>query len=193
MSAPNTEMESLKTKLKAMWMSGDFGQIAKQLETSAEEFINRLGLKPGERVLDVACGSGNTAIPAARAGAIVTGADIATNLLEQGRHAPLRGLTIQFDEGDAEDLPYTDASFDVVVSMFGAMFAPRPNWWLLNWCAYAVLAAGSRWRIGHRKDTLARCSKPPANMCRHHPICRRQSNGETRPLCANVFAREFPS
>ena len=85
MSAPNTEIESLKTKLKAMWMSGDFGEIAKQLETGAEEFINRLGLKPGDRVLDVACGSGNTAIPAARAGAVVTGADIATNLLEQAR------------------------------------------------------------------------------------------------------------
>ena len=72
MSAPNTEMESLKTKLKAMWMSGDFGQIAKQLETAAQEFIDRLNLKPGERVLDVACGSGNLTIPAARAGAAVT-------------------------------------------------------------------------------------------------------------------------
>jgi len=121
-------MESLKVKLKATWMAGDFGQIAKQLEKGAEEFIARLELKPGVRLLDVACGSGNLAIPAARAGAIVTGVDIATNLVEQARaRAEAEGLKIQVDEGDAEDLPYDDASFDEVVTMFGAMFAPRPE------------------------------------------------------------------
>jgi SAM-dependent methyltransferase len=111
-----------------MWMAGDFGQIARHIETGAEEFIARLELKPGERLLDVACGSGNLALPAARAGAIVTGVDIATNLLEQARaRAASEGLKIQFDEGDAESLPYGDAAFDTVVSMFGAMFAPRPE------------------------------------------------------------------
>jgi len=121
-------MESLKAKLKATWMAGDFGQIAKQIEQGAEEFIARLELKPGVRLLDVACGSGNLAIPAARAGAIVTGVDIATNLVEQARaRAEAEGLKIQVDEGDAEDLPYDDASFDEVVTMFGAMFAPRPE------------------------------------------------------------------
>jgi len=85
MSATNPEMEALKTWLKAMWMTGDFGQVAKRIETGAEEFIARLALKPGVRLLDVACGSGNLSIPAARAGAIVTGVDIATNLLEQAR------------------------------------------------------------------------------------------------------------
>ena len=128
MSAPNPEMESLKTRLKGMWMAGDFGQIARHIETGAEEFIARLSLKPGERVLDVACGSGNLSLPSARAGAIVTGVDIATNLLEQARaRAAAEGLTIQFDEGDAERLPYTQAAFDTVVTMFGAMFAPRPE------------------------------------------------------------------
>jgi SAM-dependent methyltransferase len=128
MSTINPEMESLKTRLKAMWMTGDFGQIAKHIETGAEEFIARLALKPGVALLDVACGSGNLAIPAARIGAIVTGVDIATNLLEQARaRAESEGLTIQFDEGDAENLPYGDAAFDEVVSMFGAMFAPRPE------------------------------------------------------------------
>ena len=128
MSTIKPEIESLKTRLKAMWMTGDYGQVAKHIETDAEEFIARLELKPGLRVLDVACGSGNLAIPAARAGAIVTGVDIATNLLEQARErAESKNLTIQFDEGDAENLPYGDASFDVVVSMFGAMFAPRPE------------------------------------------------------------------
>ncbi len=172
MSAPNTEMESLKTKLKAMWMSGDFGQIARQLETSAQEFIDRLALKPGERVLDVACGSGNTAIPAARAGAVVTGADIATNLLEQGRaRAGAEGLTIQFDEGDAENLPYADASFDVVVTMFGAMFAPRPEVTaaeLVRVCRPGGRIAMANWtpegHIGEMFKATGKHVPPPPNM-----------------------------
>lgn len=128
MSTTQPEMESLKTRLKSMWMAGDFGQIANVIQAGADEFIASLGLKPGNRVLDVACGSGNLAIPAARTGARVTGVDIATNLLEQARaRAESEGLTIQFDEGDAESLPYDDAAFDVVITMFGAMFAPRPE------------------------------------------------------------------
>jgi SAM-dependent methyltransferase len=122
------EMETLKAKLKATWISGDFEQIAKSYRPGAAEFVSRLDLQPGERVLDVACGTGNLAIPAAQKGAQVTGVDIAPNLLEQARAwARAQGLAIQFDEGDAEDLPYEDASFDTVVTMFGAMFAPRPN------------------------------------------------------------------
>src|SRR5678815_814837 len=113
MSTSKPEMESLKSRLKAMWMAGDFGEVARIIETGAEEFIDRLALQPGERVLDVACGTGNLALPAARAGAVVTGSDIATNLLEQARaRAESEGLAIQFDDGDAEDLPYDDASFD---------------------------------------------------------------------------------
>jgi SAM-dependent methyltransferase len=128
MSTTQPEMESLKTRLKSMWMAGDFGQIAKVIEAGAADFIERLELKPGDRVLDVACGTGNLAVPAARTGAAVTGVDIATNLLEQARErATAEGLSIQFDEGDAEKLPYVDGAFDVVVTMFGAMFAPRPE------------------------------------------------------------------
>jgi SAM-dependent methyltransferase len=128
MTETSSEMEALKTRLKSMWMAGDFGEVARTIETAAEEFIARLGLGPGAGVLDVACGSGNLAIPAARAGATVTGVDIAPNLLEQARaRAAAEGLTIRFDEGDAESLPYDDGAFDVVVTMFGAMFAPRPE------------------------------------------------------------------
>ena len=128
MSTTQTEIESLKTRLRSMWMAGDFGQIASVLQTAGAEFIAPLGLKQGDRVLDVACGSGNLAIPAARTGATVTGVDIATNLLEQANErAKSEGLTIQFDEGDAENLPYDDGAFDVVVTMYGAMFAPRPE------------------------------------------------------------------
>jgi 2-polyprenyl-3-methyl-5-hydroxy-6-metoxy-1,4-benzoquinol methylase len=81
-NAPS-DLEALKARLKAVWMSGDFGQIAKSIESQAEEFMARRSINPGMRVLDVACGTGNLAIPAAKAGAVVTGVDIATNLLEQ--------------------------------------------------------------------------------------------------------------
>jgi ubiquinone/menaquinone biosynthesis C-methylase UbiE len=88
----------------------------------------RRGLHAGLRVLDVACGTGNLAIRAAKAGAKVTGLDIAPNLLDQARaRANHDGLAISLDQGDAEALPYEDSSFDLVVSMFGAMFAPRPE------------------------------------------------------------------
>ena len=132
MSEPKTsmspEMETLKTKLRATWMAGDFGQIARAYSPGAAEFIERLDLQSGEKVLDVACGTGNLSIPAARAGAIVTGVDIAPNLVEQAREiAKTEGLHCRFDEGDAEALPYADSSFDTVITMFGAMFAPRPE------------------------------------------------------------------
>jgi SAM-dependent methyltransferase len=118
----------LKQRMRAMWMAGDFGEIAKLNSHGAEDFIGRLHLKPGTKVLDVACGTGNQSIPAARAGAEVIGLDIATNLLEQARkRAADEELKIEFVEGDAEKLPYDAARFDVVVSMFGAMFAPRPE------------------------------------------------------------------
>lgn len=172
MSAINPEMESLKTRLKAMWMAGDFGEVAKHIETGAEEFIARLALKPGERALDVACGSGNLAIPAARAGAVVTGVDIATNLLEQARaRAASESLTIRFDEGDAENLPYADAAFDVVMSMFGAMFAPRPELVaaeLARVCRPGGRIAMANWTpegfIGQMFKITGKHVPPPANM-----------------------------
>jgi SAM-dependent methyltransferase len=165
-------MESLKTRLKAMWMTGDFGEVAKHIETSAEEFIARLALKPGTRLLDVACGSGNLSIPSARAGAVVTGVDIATNLLEQARaRAEAEGLAIQFDEGDAENLPYADAAFDEVVSMFGAMFAPRPELAaaeLVRVCRPAGRIAMANWTpegfVGQMFKVTGKYVPPPPHM-----------------------------
>ncbi|HEY2168707.1 MAG TPA: class I SAM-dependent methyltransferase, partial [Candidatus Angelobacter sp.] len=122
------DFDQLKTRLKTTWMTGDYDLFSRYLEKDAVVFYQRLGITPGTRLLDVACGSGQVALIAARASAKVTGCDIATNWLEQARtRATAEGLEITFEEGDAESLPYQDAQFDAVVSMFGAMFAPRPE------------------------------------------------------------------
>jgi len=115
-------------RVRATWTSGDFGRIAKGYERGAGEFVARLGLAPGESVLDVACGTGNLTLPAARLGATVTGIDIAANLLVQAQSRAVRErLSISFDLGNAEEMPYTRGSFQTVVTMFGAMFAARPE------------------------------------------------------------------
>ena len=122
------EMSALKTRLKATWESGDYGVFAKYLEKGALEFFDRLNIPPGTRLLDVGCGAGQLTLPAARKGIQVTGLDLAANLVQQARtKAAAEGLPIQVDEGDAENLPYPDASFDVVMSLIGSMFAPRPE------------------------------------------------------------------
>src|SRR5437588_6692919 len=122
------DIAALKTKMREAWMAGDFGVIARYAEAAEEEFVARLKVTPGTRVLDVACGTGNTAIPAAQAGAKVTGVDIAPNLIAQAQQrARQAGVTAEFREGDAEQLSFPDAAFDVVISVFGAMFAPRPE------------------------------------------------------------------
>jgi SAM-dependent methyltransferase len=128
MASALSEFEALKGRLKAMWMSGDYGKFATYLEPGALEILARMQIAPATKMLDVSCGAGQIAIPAARAGVDVTGVDIATNLIEQARaRAVAEGLSIRFDEGDAEELPYPNASFDTVVSLIGAMFAPRPE------------------------------------------------------------------
>lgn len=168
----SSEMTALKTRLRATWIAGDFGQIAKYYTKDAEDFINRLNLQPGMKVLDVACGTGNTALPAARAGADVTGVDIAPNLVEQAReNAKREGLNVKFDEGDAEALPYEDASFDAVVTMFGAMFAPRPELVaaeLKRVCRPGGFIAMANWTpagfIGQMFKTMSAHVTPPAGM-----------------------------
>jgi ubiquinone/menaquinone biosynthesis C-methylase UbiE len=130
-------LDTVKARSKATWEAGDFGQVAKHIVPVAEEFMQQLPLRPGMRVLDAACGTGNLAVIAARAGCITEGVDIASNLIQQARErARHEGLSIQFIEGDAENLPYLDESFDAVVSMFGVMFAPRPE-----------VAAAELWRV----------------------------------------------
>ncbi|HEX9964462.1 MAG TPA: class I SAM-dependent methyltransferase [Allosphingosinicella sp.] len=114
---------------KALWEKGDFTRIAETMRESGEQVIHSLGVGPGLVMLDLGCGDGTTALPAARAGAEVLGVDIAANLVAAGRaRAAAAGLgNLRFAEGDASNLiELADRRFDLVLSMFGAMFAPRP-------------------------------------------------------------------
>src|SRR5579863_7443305 len=114
---------------KALWEKGDFTAIAAFMRESGEAFVSSLGIEPHLRVLDLGCGDGTTALPLARLGADVTGIDIARNLVEAGnRRAAEAGLkNLKFQEGDACNLQgVPDRSFDLTLSIFGAMFAPKP-------------------------------------------------------------------
>lgn len=109
-------------------MAGDYDRFSRYMEQDASEFYERLNIPPGCNLLDVACGSGQLALLAARDGVNVTGVDIATNALERGRaRSRALGLHARFLEADAEALPFEEASFDFVTSLIGAMFAPRPE------------------------------------------------------------------
>lgn len=115
---------------QALWEKGDFTQIAQTMRASGEALVQSLGIEAGDRVLDLGCGDGTTALPAARLGAEVLGVDIAGNLVAAGKQrAAEAGLkTCRFQQGDASDLAGIEsAAFDHVVSIFGAMFAPRPQ------------------------------------------------------------------
>ena len=126
-SASTATIDPATERVRAIWTAGDFGRVARGYVSGAAEFIARLHLTENERVLDVACGTGNLALPAARTGAATTGIDIAPNLVAQAvANAAVEGLDVRFEVGDAEEMPYADGSFDTVVSMFGVMFAPRP-------------------------------------------------------------------
>lgn len=167
-----SELESLKSKLRATWTAGDFAEIAKAIQGGAEEFVKRLDIQRGTIVLDVACGNGNTAIPAAKAGAEVTGLDIAPYLIEQAiERAEREKVRAEFDVGDAEDLPYEPASFDLVMTMFGAMFAPRPDVVaaeLKRVCRPGGVIAMANWTpqgfIGQMFKITGKHVAPPAGM-----------------------------
>lgn len=124
-----TVMNASVNPNKALWEKGDFTRIAETMRESGDELVQRLGIKKGMQVLDVGCGDGTTALPAARLGANVLGIDIARNLVEAGnKRAAEAGLTnVKFQEGDATNLDgLPDQSFDLVISIFGGMFAPKP-------------------------------------------------------------------
>jgi cyclopropane fatty-acyl-phospholipid synthase-like methyltransferase len=145
---------------KALWEKGDFTRIAATMRESAEALVESIGVKKGMRVLDLACGDGTTAVPEARRGADVLGVDIARNLVEAGnRRARELGLTnLTFREGDACNLQgLEDDTFDLVVSIFGAMFAPKPSTSRRRSSASLGPAGGSSWATGFQ--TIRRSSR----------------------------------
>jgi SAM-dependent methyltransferase len=168
-TAPATDIDALKTRLKATWMDGNYDYFSRFMESSAVEFLDRLDIAAGASLLDVACGSGQLGLIAGRRGANVTGVDIATNAILAARgRANAEGIDARFDEGDAEALPYPDASFDVVASLYGAMFAPRPERVaaeLVRVCRSGGTIAMGNWTkegfIGTMFKTFARFIAPP--------------------------------
>jgi len=163
------DITGLKDKLKVTWMAGNYDYFSRFMESSAVEFLDRLPLRSGDRLLDVACGSGQLGLLAARKGARVTGVDIAANWIEAARgRAASEGLAVQFDQGDAEDLPYPDESFDIVATIYGAMFAPRPDrvaQELARVCRSGGTIAMANWTkegfIGEMFQIIAKFIAPP--------------------------------
>jgi SAM-dependent methyltransferase len=166
--AVTSDFVNLKSRLKDTWMAGDYDRFSRYMEHDASEFYERLNVPPGCRLLDVACGSGQLALLAARDGVNVTGVDIATNLVERARaRAKAAGLTARFEEADAEDLPFEDGTFDFVTSLIGAMFAPQPELVareLLRVCSPGGSIAMANWTpqgfVGQMFKTIAKFIAP---------------------------------
>lgn len=163
---------------RATWSAGDFDSIAERIWHVGDDLVRRVDVDDGERVLDVACGTGNAAIPAAVAGGRVTGLDITPELFEDARRrAAEAGVEIDWIEGDAEALPFDDGTFDVVVSTFGCMFAPDHR--RAAGEIARVLRPGGRfgvaaWRpegaIGRFFQTIAKHAPPPPEGFQPPPL-----------------------
>ena len=148
-NAETAEESGLKTRLQAMWSAGDYDRFSRSMEAGAREFYDRLVLAPGSRLLDVGCGSGQLALMAARDGLDVVGVDIAGNWIERAQvRARAERLLARFEQADAEALPFENGTFDAVVSLIGAMFAPHPQLVaqeLLRVCAPGGTIAMANW------------------------------------------------
>jgi SAM-dependent methyltransferase len=172
LQARPSDLEAVKRRQQQAWSSGDFHAVAARIVLVAEQLCDSADLHAGWRVLDVATGSGNAAIAAARLGCSVVGVDYVPALLERGRRrAAAEGLAIELVEGDAEALPCADASFDAVTSVFGCMFAPdhvRAAGELLRVCRPGGRIALASWTpdgfIGELFRTVGAHVPPPAGV-----------------------------
>ena len=172
LEAPTPDLGAVKQRQQQAWASGDFAVVAARIVLVAEHLCDTADLHAGWRVLDVATGSGNAAIAAARHGATAVGVDYVPSLLETGRRrAEAEGLAVALLEGDAEALPFPDGSFDAVTSVFGAMFAPdhaRAAAELLRVCRPGGSIALANWTptgfIGELFRTVAAHVPPPAGV-----------------------------
>ncbi|MFY9745475.1 MAG: class I SAM-dependent methyltransferase [Acidobacteriaceae bacterium] len=201
-----TGLDELKTRLRDTWMTGDYGRFSRYMERDAEAFYRRLPIKPGAQLLDVACGAGQLSLIAARAGARVTGCDIASNwLLQARRSAAAEGLSIVFEEGDAEALPYGNGTFDAVASLIGAMFAPRPERVaaeLIRVCRPGGIIAMANWTgpgfVGQMFKTIAKhiapSGMPSPVLWGDEPTVRERLGGGVATLeCSNhLYEFSYP-
>ena len=166
------DLSAVKTKQQAMWASGDFGVIGTTLQIVGEQLCEAVDVGGGERVLDVAAGNGNATLAAARRFAHVTSTDYVPALLEGGRRrAEADGLAVTFEVADAEALPYPDASFDVILSTFGVMFAPdhaKSSSEMLRVCRRGGRIGLASWTpegfIGQMFRVVAKYVPPPAGV-----------------------------
>jgi SAM-dependent methyltransferase len=148
------DVSAIKEGQKAMWTAGDYGEVAQRIVPVGEHVAQRAGAGEGIELLDVATGTGNVSIPAALLGAKVTALDLTPKLLaEQRARAQAAGVEVELVEGDAEELPFADASFDRVTSCFGVMFAPRQT-----------VAAGELVRVARRGGRIVVAAWTPNGM-----------------------------
>jgi SAM-dependent methyltransferase len=172
LDATQPDFEAVKQRQQQAWASGDFAVVAARIVLVAEQLCDTADLHAGWRVLDVATGSGNAAIAAARHGCDAVGVDYVPALLDRGRRrAAVEGLEVELLEGDAESLPFPDASFDAVTSVFGSMFAPdhaQAAAELLRVCRPGGTIALASWTpdgfIGELFRTVAKHVPPPAGV-----------------------------
>jgi SAM-dependent methyltransferase len=166
------DLEAVKRRQQQMWASGDYSAVAARIVPVAERLVDAADLRSGWRVLDVATGSGNAALAAARLGCEVVGVDYVPSLLERARaRAEAEKLEVELVEGDAEALPFEDASFDAVISVFGSMFAPdhdRTAAELARVCRPGGTIAVASWTpggfIGQLLRTVSVHVPPPAGV-----------------------------
>ena len=204
MTAP-PDLAAIKQRQQATWASGDYHMIGTQILIVSELMIEALDVHSTERVLDVATGSGNAALAAARRGCEVVGVDYVPALLERARRrTEAEGLTIEFVEGDAEALPFSDGSFDVVSTVFGAMFAPDQDQTANELARVTRRAAGSGSSRIRPRGSSASCSRRSDATC-HRPwgsaladplgdggATTRSSSATRSPSCAPRSATTVP-
>ena len=188
--ATTPDLAAIKARQQQTWAGGDYAAVASRIVLVAERLVDAADLQAGWHVLDVASGSGNAAIAAARLGCTAVGVDYVPALLERGRRrAAAEGLTSIMVEGDAEALPFADESFDAVISVFGVMFAPdqaRAAAELVRVCRPGGTIALASWTpdgfIGELFRTVA------AHVAAAGRACRRRCSGAPRRTCAGSSA-----